>query len=143
VVEAAVSRAEPSKVASGGRLLVVEDNAQVRGFAEDLLCELGFEVDVASSGDEALEKLGAGCRYDVIFSDVVMPGMSGIEFAEVVRKRYPEMPIVLTSGYSHVLVEEGRHGFALLQKPYSASALSRALHDAQAKLPSASASKPV
>jgi CheY-like chemotaxis protein len=97
-----------------------------------LLCELGFEVDVASSGDEALEKLGAGCRYDVIFSDVVMPGMSGIDFAKMVRKQSPEMPIVLTSGYSHVLVEKGRHGFPLLQKPYSASDVARALQDAQA-----------
>jgi signal transduction histidine kinase/CheY-like chemotaxis protein len=131
-VEGSVSPAELLKVSSGGRLLVVEDNAQVRGFAEDLLQELGFEVDVASSAGEALERLAAGSRYDVIFSDVVMPGMSGIDFAKMVRKQSPEMPIVLTSGYSHVLVEEGRHGFPLLQKPYSASDVARALQDAQA-----------
>jgi CheY-like chemotaxis protein len=132
VVEGSVSLAETPKLASGGRLLVVEDNAQVRGFAEDLLGELGFEVDVASSAGEALEKLAGGSRYDVIFSDVVMPGMSGIDFAKIVRNQSPEMPIVLTSGYSHVLVEEGRHGFPLLQKPYSASDVARALQDAQA-----------
>jgi CheY-like chemotaxis protein/anti-sigma regulatory factor (Ser/Thr protein kinase) len=130
--EGSASEAKPTTVTLGGRLLIVEDNAQVRGFAEDLLGELGFMVDVASSAGEALEKLAAGSRYDVIFSDVVMPGMSGIDFAKVVRKQSPEVAIVLTSGYSHVLVEEGRHGFPLLQKPYSASDLAQALHDAQA-----------
>jgi CheY-like chemotaxis protein len=132
MAEAPVGPAEPSIAPSGGRLLIVEDNAHVRGFAEDLLLELGFEVDVASTAGEALEKLAAGSLYDVIFSDVVMPGMSGIDFAKLVRKQSPEMPIVLTSGYSHVLVEEGRHGFPLLQKPYSASDVARALHDALA-----------
>jgi FixJ family two-component response regulator len=60
-----------------------------------------------------------------------MPGMSGIDFAKTVRERSPAMPIVLTSGYSHVLVEQGRHGFPLLQKPYSASDVARALQEAQ------------
>lgn len=127
-----VSLAEPLEVSSGGRVLIVEDNAQVRNFAEDLLRELGFEVDVASSAGEGLERLAAGAQYDVIFSDVVMPGMSGVDFAKTVRKQSPEVAIVLTSGYSHVLVEEGRHGFPLLQKPYSASDVARALQNAQA-----------
>lgn len=115
----------------GGRVLIVEDNAEVRSFAIDLVQDLGFEAEVASSAQEALDKLSAGATYDIIFSDVVMPGMSGIEFAKIVRERSPTMPIVLTSGYSHVLVEEGRHGFPLLQKPYSAEDLSSALRDAR------------
>jgi PAS domain S-box-containing protein len=126
-----VIRAEPEREVSGGRVLIVEDNAQVRSFAEDLLRELGFQADVASSAGEALEKLALGSQYDVIFSDVVMPGMSGIDFAKTVREQSPALPIVLTSGYSHVLVEEGRHGFPLLQKPYSASDVARALQEAQ------------
>jgi CheY-like chemotaxis protein len=129
--EGTISRAEPEGEVSGGRVLIVEDNAQVRSFAEDLLLELGFQADVASSAGEALEKLAIGTQYDVIFSDVVMPGMSGIDFAKTVRERTPTMPIVLTSGYSHVLVEEGRHGFPLLQKPYSARDVARALQEAQ------------
>jgi PAS domain S-box-containing protein len=126
-----VDRAEPVKGVLGKRVLIVEDNPQVRSFAEDLLGELGFKADVAASAGEALEKLAVSSHYDVIFSDVVMPGMSGIDFAKAVRERSPAMPIVLTSGYSHVLVEEGRHGFPLLQKPYSANDLARALQEAQ------------
>jgi PAS domain S-box-containing protein len=114
----------------GGRVLIVEDNADVRSFAVDLLRDLGFDADVAASGQAALDILSTGAEFDVIFSDVVMPGMSGVDFALTVRERLPGMPIVLTSGYSHVLVEEGRHGFPLLHKPYSAEDVARALHQA-------------
>jgi FixJ family two-component response regulator len=57
-----------------------------------------------------------------------MPGMSGVELGQEIRRRYSDLPVVLTSGYSHVLAEEGRHGFELLQKPYAAEELSRVLH---------------
>lgn len=53
--------------------------------------------------------------------------MSGIELGYEIRRRYPSLPVVITSGYSHVLAEEGDHGFELLQKPYAAEALSRVL----------------
>jgi two-component system NtrC family sensor kinase len=66
----------------------------------------------------------------VVFSDVVMPGMTGVELAQEIRRRYFDLPIVLTSGYSHVLSQQGRHGFELLQKPYSIEQLSRALQKA-------------
>jgi PAS domain S-box-containing protein len=122
---------DPGEVPEGGRVLVVEDNADVRSFAVDLLRDLGFQAEVTSSAHEALEKLSAGAAFDVVFSDVVMPGMSGIDFAKVLREQSPELPVVLTSGYSHVLVDEGRHGFSLLQKPYSASDLAKALYEAR------------
>jgi DNA-binding NtrC family response regulator len=56
-----------------------------------------------------------------------MPGMSGIELGTEIRRRFPLLPVVLTSGYSHVLAEEGHHGFELLHKPYAAEALSNLL----------------
>ena len=62
-----------------------------------------------------------------MFSDVVMPGMSGIELGEEVRRRYPTLPVILTSGYSNVLAKDGAHGFELLHKPYSIDALARVL----------------
>ena len=63
----------------------------------------------------------------MVFSDVVMPGMTGIELAQEIRRRGLDVPVVLTSGYSHVLSEQGTLGFELLQKPYSVEQLSRAL----------------
>ena len=50
-----------------------------------------------------------------------MPGMTGIELAQEIRRRHADLPVVLTSGYSHVLSEHGSYGFELLQKPYSSS----------------------
>lgn len=115
----------------GGRVLIIEDNEDVRSFATDLLSDLGYQTKVASSAQAALDLLDGGHVFDVIFSDVVMPGMSGIELARLLRERFPELPIVLTSGYSHVLVEDSRHGFPLIHKPYSADAVAKALQDAR------------
>ena len=129
--KAASEQQEAVRPQSGGRILIVEDNADVRAFATDLIEDLGFQAEAVASAQAALDRLAAGSTFDVIFSDVVMPGMSGIEFARIVRRRSPEVPIVLTSGYSHVLVEEGRHGFPLLHKPYSAEGVARALQEAR------------
>ena len=62
-------------------------------------------------------------QFDLVFSDVVMPGMNGIALGEQVRKRYPGIPVVLTSGYNAVMAEEGWHGFELVLKPYTADNL--------------------
>lgn len=69
----------------------------------------------------------------MVFSDVIMPGMNGVELGRTIRQLYPSLPVVLTSGYSHVLAKESDHGFELLQKPYSVEALSRILRLAASK----------
>jgi DNA-binding NtrC family response regulator len=56
-----------------------------------------------------------------------MPGMNGVDLGHEIKRLYPGLPVILTSGYSHVLAEEGRHGFELLQKPYAAEEVSRVL----------------
>ena len=65
--------------------------------------------------------------FDVVFSDVVMPGMNGVELGAEIQRRRPGLPVVLTSGYSDVLAQKGRHGFDLIQKPYAVEDLSRLL----------------
>jgi DNA-binding NtrC family response regulator len=119
---------EPEEHGRGRRVLVVEDNIEVGKFSTQTLQDLGYETTWAANGNEALKLLDeAGARFDVVFSDVVMPGMSGVELGYEIRRRYPGLPVVLTSGYSHVLAQEGRHGFELLHKPYAAEELSRML----------------
>ncbi|HYD97899.1 MAG TPA: PAS domain S-box protein, partial [Alphaproteobacteria bacterium] len=110
-----------------GRVLVVEDNTAVGTFAAQLLEELGYDAVWAANAQAALDVLAGGGRFDLVFTDVVMPGMSGIELAKLLRARYPALPVVLTSGYSHVLAQEGAHGFELLHKPYSVEGVSAAL----------------
>jgi CheY-like chemotaxis protein len=108
-------------------VLVVEDNLEVGQFSTQLLQDLGYVTTWAANAREALELLGEADGFDVVFSDVVMPGMGGVELGEEIRRRHPSLPVILTSGYSHVLAEEGRHGFELLHKPYAAEELSRVL----------------
>lgn len=115
----------------GTSVLVVEDNVDVGTFAVQALSELGYVPTLAANALEALAELKAGAeKFDVVFSDVVMPGMSGIELAQELRKHYPGLPVVLTSGYSHVLAQNGSAGFELLHKPYSLDQLSRVLSKA-------------
>jgi PAS domain S-box-containing protein len=110
------------------RILLVEDHKEVGEFAVQLLTELGHEARLTEHAAEALGVLEREPEaYDMLFTDVVMPGMNGIALARIVRERWPHLRIVLTSGYSHILAEEGRHGFELLQKPYSVEALSAAI----------------
>lgn len=112
----------------GACVLVVEDNAEVGMFATQALAELGYETVWAMDGSKALAELAAEAgRFDVVFSDVMMPGMSGIELGQEIARLYPALPVVLTSGYSEVLAQNGTHGFELVHKPYSIDTLSRAL----------------
>jgi PAS domain S-box-containing protein len=109
-----------------GRILVVEDDALVAELAAGMLGELGFEPEISHSARQALELLASGDRPKLIFSDIVMPGgISGIELAEKVRRRFPELPILLTTGYSEDVA--GSHGFPVLQKPYELDSLAGAL----------------
>jgi len=115
------------------RILLVEDNQGVGHFAAGLLRELGQTVTWVGDGQTALELLAKdAAAFDLVFSDVVMPGMSGIELGHAVKARWPGLEVILTSGYSHVIAEEGSHGFELLRKPYSVDGLLAALRQAPA-----------
>lgn len=117
----------------GTCVLVVEDNEQVGEFATQALRELGYDSVHAVDGVSALAELEkAADRFQIVFSDVVMPGMSGVELADQIGRRYPTIPVVLTSGYSDVLAQNGSHGFELLHKPYSVEQLSLFLRKAGA-----------
>ena len=111
-----------------GCILVVEDNTQVGEFATQMLHDLGYGTCWAHTAQAALDMLAAEPdRFDAVFSDVVMPGMNGVELAQALRDTRPELPVLLASGYSQVITDEGSHGFELLHKPYSVDTLARAL----------------
>lgn len=123
------SNSDHESIDGAGRcVLVVEDNINVGQFATQLLEDMGYRTAWVTSAEEALERLGSeGDGFDIVFSDVVMPGMGGIELAKRLMRDLPAMPVVLASGYSHVLAQEGAEGLELLRKPYSAGQLSVAL----------------
>ncbi len=115
----------------GGRVLLVEDNEDVGEFAAILLGELGHEVVRAGSGAQALE-IAARERFDAVFSDVVMPGMSGLELADALGRTHPDLPVILTTGYSDEIAQSGAGGRPVILKPYRLEALAEALDQALA-----------
>lgn len=121
----------PAVAGSGMSVLVVEDNIELANFAADGLTEHGYSITLVDNATDALAELVVDAdRFDVVFSDVVMPGMTGLDLAQAIRERGIGVPVVLTTGYSQALSQEGAAGFDLVQKPYSIEDLSRVLHRA-------------
>ena len=114
----------------GLKVLLVEDNAHVRGFAEELLKDLGCEVQSVANGDEALSALRRS-EPDLVLTDIVMPGMSGVELADQICRLYPKIKIVLATGYSDEVTEK-RPDLPVLLKPYATRDVSEALSKALA-----------
>ena len=102
-------------------ILVVEDDDDVRAMTAATLEELGYRTVIARDGGEALAALGKDQGIDLLFSDYVMPGMSGAELARAAQQQRPALKVLLTSGYAkHAELRDGNSadGFPLLAKPY-------------------------
>jgi signal transduction histidine kinase/DNA-binding response OmpR family regulator len=115
-------------------ILLVEDETTLREMAAKLLRRLGYTVLVAANGVEALALKGqAGTGpVDLLFTDVVMPEMNGIELADRVRELYPNTRVLFTSAYTeNAILHQGvlQEGVALLQKPFTPAALAHKLRE--------------
>ncbi|MCE9648716.1 MAG: response regulator [Parvibaculum sp.] len=103
-------------------ILVVEDDPVVADITQQLVIELGYRVFIASNAREALDLI-AKQKVDAVFSDIVMPGgMSGLELARAIREREPELPVLLTSGFSETYTNVRE--FPFLAKPFRLEELS-------------------
>jgi signal transduction histidine kinase len=111
-----------------GHILLVDDNEDVGLLAEALMSELGHEVTRAKSGLEAL-RLAADARFDAVLTDVVMPGMSGLDLADRLQSVMPGVPVVLTTGFSDEIARSGTGGRPVLFKPYRLDTLADLLDD--------------
>ena len=121
-----------SRAAAGQRLLLVEDNPDLAHTTEPLLKAYGFTVVRALSAAQAFQCADDGDAFDVVLSDVVMPGeMDGLAMARRLRQRHPRLPIVLISGLSTALVEA--FDFTVLNKPCAPGELLAALKQAIAR----------
>ncbi|WP_162300721.1 hybrid sensor histidine kinase/response regulator [Alkalilacustris brevis] len=124
----------PHSVRGGNeRLLVVEDDPLVRDHVLGLLTGLGYDVTGASSGPEALEILEEGRAFDLLFTDVVMPGgLNGPQLAEAARQQRPELRVLYMSGYTeNAITHQGRlpPGVQLLTKPFRKQDLAEKLRE--------------
>ncbi len=83
------------------RILVVDDDSYVRGATEEILIRRGYDVDTAAAASGALQKLEEA-EYDLMLSDIKMPGMNGLELLEKVKTKWPELTVILMTAYSSV-----------------------------------------
>ncbi|QIL03095.1 PAS domain S-box protein [Sphingomonas sinipercae] len=124
-LDAPNEQAPLASLPKGVRVLLVEDNERVREFAQGLLEDLGCKVSAAASATEALRLLDTD-GADVVLSDVVMPGMTGLALARKLRETHPDLPVLLATGYSDEIRKTGSE-FAVLAKPFAVADLSEAL----------------
>jgi len=110
---------------SSKRVLVVDDDIEVAHLASELLEGCGYAVKLVHRAMAALDLLNTGEPIDLVFSDIIMPGMNGLQLAEEVRRRFPKLPILLATGYNEVAPDAAVEGLPIIPKPFSANALCR------------------
>ncbi|WP_296818041.1 ATP-binding protein [Brevundimonas sp.] len=126
--------ARPAPRQGRGRVLLVEDDHSVAEMVSEMLRELGYRCERAENADAALDLLEADGKFDIVFSDMVMPGeLDGRALAREVRERLPGMGVLLTSGFSAAAAQASAEGFQVLAKPYQIEALGEALEVARSR----------
>jgi two-component system, NtrC family, sensor kinase len=116
-----------SKQIGNVTVLLVEDHLDVSTVAADYLEQFGCKVVRASSAEAAIDVLNKRHDIDLVMSDIVMPGMSGLELGRLVREYYPEIYVLLASGYSDKAAVATEEGFTLIRKPYSPETLEKTI----------------
>ncbi len=116
----------------GGHVLLVDDDPAVRKPIEQLLLRSGYQVTPAASAEAAIEVLGTGSRFDAIVTDIVMTGLSGVQFAALVEARLGPVPVILMSGHNEdagLSVEGLPSHLRFLTKPFASDELLTALRE--------------
>jgi signal transduction histidine kinase/CheY-like chemotaxis protein len=132
---AAVSVLPPVRMAHAGTgaVLFVEDDDDIRRLGVTALRSRGYTVTAARHAEDALDMVRRGARFDLMVTDIVMPGLSGRALAERLRQQHPTLKVLYTSGYADdvsALKDIQADGAAFLQKPYGLDALARAVEAA-------------
>jgi signal transduction histidine kinase/ActR/RegA family two-component response regulator len=130
----AEATAQPSApVARGGTVLLVEDDDEVAATAMMVLSMIGYRSQHVRNAGTALALLLGGERFDLMLSDIVMPGgMNGLDLARRVRQHFPWLPILLSTGFARPAAEVHQAGFDIIAKPYNAASLLDAINRVRA-----------
>lgn len=111
---------------TGPRIMVVEDNPDSLYLAAEILRTMGYAVDTAESGELALRQLSAQ-PCNILFTDVSLPGMSGIDLARTALAQYPTIRIIFATGYGDTLTRGLGFAATTIRKPYDLDQLQAAL----------------
>ena len=111
----------------GMRILLVEDDADVREYTALVLEDAGYAVRVAARADEAETILGTGEPFDLLITDIVMPGRDGVALAQALGRTHPDIKVLFTTGYTRHIAPELLAESEILEKPYQRAALLHAV----------------
>jgi CheY-like chemotaxis protein len=126
------AQSQDSRQAKPLEVLLVEDDALIRFSTSEMLAELGHAVTPAANGAEALAHLAQG-KFDVLMTDLGLPGMSGAELARRAIEKQADLRVVFASGYGSPAASESIARAVFVQKPYDTRALGEGLGKAMAK----------
>jgi DNA-binding NtrC family response regulator len=114
-------------------ILLVEDSPEVSLITVEYLSELGHQTVAVADAELAMEQI-AQRPFDAVMTDVSLPGMSGIDLAKELLKKYPKLPVVIASGYGSInidsLMSQGQSNVLVLSKPYDLETLEKTLNRA-------------
>ena len=114
------------------KILLVDDDDDVRDYTALVLEDAGFEVRVASRGEAAMHVLASGEPFDLLITDVVMPGWDGTELARRVKLLRPDLKVLFITGYTRHIAAERLVGAEVLDKPYQREKLLHAVRHVMA-----------
>jgi CheY-like chemotaxis protein len=133
---AAASRGAYFSIGAGMKILLVDDDPDVREYTALVLEDAGYAVRAAARGDEAEIILGTGEPFDLLITDIVMPGGDGVELARTFNRLRPDIKVLFTTGYTRHIAPELLADSEILDKPYQRAALLHAVrHLLGAKAP--------
>ncbi len=131
-VSSSIDRKENNKEISSTRILFVEDEDSVRTFALRALKKKGYDVIGCNSAENALEQLEHDTKFDLLITDMVMPGKTGAELAAIVKEKIPNIKVILASGYSEEIAKRElseSENFEFMAKPFSLGDLTAKVFD--------------
>jgi DNA-binding NtrC family response regulator len=112
------------------KVLLVDDDEDVREYAAQVLEDAGYAVCTAAEADEAEALLGSGESVDLLITDIVMPGRNGVELAQSVHRTWPSLKVLFTTGYTRYIAPDKLSNAEILDKPYQRDALLHAVRHA-------------
>lgn len=119
VTERRPSPVQPARKGGAERVLMVEDQEDVGDLGKSMLEDLGYDVVLTRSAREALDYLAQDSDFQLLFTDILMPGgMNGVALAQAVRRDYPRLAVLLTTGFADEAIDEGARSYELIRKPY-------------------------
>jgi PAS domain S-box-containing protein len=124
---APVASQSAQPIPANGRILLVDDDDLVRSSTSEMLVDLGYEVVQAETAGKALKTLHAGFAPDIVVTDHLMPGMTGVELARLLGERRPRLPVLIVSGYAEV--DGIASDLKRLAKPFRQADLAAALEE--------------